>query len=97
MKIDTAIQQANIILKRNHIKSSLLDSEILISKVINKSREYIILNLGLLITVYFNRLALRPNKKDFFTAEVNDDEYKVNNLIAKVCPVKIIHINKLNN
>tara|TARA_B100000029_G_scaffold361417_1_gene354393 strand:+ start:186 stop:1028 length:843 start_codon:yes stop_codon:yes gene_type:complete len=45
MKIDTAIQQANIILKRNYIKSFLLDSEILISKVINKSREYIILNL----------------------------------------------------
>jgi len=45
MKIDTAIQQANIILKKNYIKSSLLDSEILISKVINKTREYIILNL----------------------------------------------------
>jgi len=36
------------------------------------------------------------NKKGLFTAEVQDDEYKVNNLIAKVCPVKIIHINKLN-
>ena len=36
------------------------------------------------------------NKKGFFTAEVQDDECKVNNLIAKVCPVKIIHINKLN-
>ena len=36
------------------------------------------------------------NKKGFFTAEVQDDEYKVSNLIAKVCPVKIIHINKLN-
>ncbi len=36
------------------------------------------------------------NKKGFFTAEVQDDEYKVNNLISKVCPVKIIHINKLN-
>ncbi|SVD83437.1 uncharacterized protein METZ01_LOCUS436291 [marine metagenome] len=36
------------------------------------------------------------NKKGFFTAEVHDDEYKVNNLIAKVCPVKIIHINKLS-
>ena len=40
MKIDIAIQQANVILKRNSIKSSLLDSEILISKAINKSREY---------------------------------------------------------
>ena len=36
------------------------------------------------------------SKKGFFTAEVHDDEYKANNLIAKVCPVKIIHINKLN-
>ena len=36
------------------------------------------------------------NKKGFFRAEVHDDEYKVNNLIAKVCPVKIIHINKLS-
>ena len=36
------------------------------------------------------------NKKGFFTAEVQDDEYAVNNSIAKVCPVKIIHINKLN-
>ena len=36
------------------------------------------------------------NNNGFFTAEVQDDEYKVNNLIAKVCPVKIIHINKLN-
>ena len=36
------------------------------------------------------------NKKGFFTAEVHNDEYKVNNLIAKVCPVKIIRINKLS-
>ena len=45
MKIESAIKQANNILKKNYIKSSLLDSEILISKVINKNREYIILNL----------------------------------------------------
>ena len=45
MKIDTAIQQAHTILKKNYIESSLLDSELLISKAINKSREYIILNL----------------------------------------------------
>ena len=45
MKIETAIKQASIILKNNFIKSSLLDSELLISKAINKNREYIILNL----------------------------------------------------
>jgi len=45
MKIETAIKQANTILKNNFIKLSLLDSELLISKAINKNREYIILNL----------------------------------------------------
>jgi len=45
MKIESAIKQANNILKKNYIKSSLLDSELLISKAINKNREYIILNL----------------------------------------------------
>ncbi len=66
MKIDTAIQQANIILKRNYIKSSLLDSEILISKVINKSREYIILNLQKEITkddyLIFQKLVTERSK-----------------------------------
>tara|TARA_B100001540_G_C15697772_1_gene592341 strand:- start:71 stop:913 length:843 start_codon:yes stop_codon:yes gene_type:complete len=66
MKIDTAIKQANIILKKNYIKSSLLDSEILISKVINKSREYIILNLQKEINKYdylnFQKLVTERSK-----------------------------------
>ena len=66
MKIDIAIQQANVILKRNSIKSSLLDSEILISKVINKSREYIILNLQKEITkddyLIFQKLVTERSK-----------------------------------
>ena len=45
MKIETAIKQANIILKKNQIKSSLIDCEILISKAIDKNREFVILNL----------------------------------------------------
>ena len=45
MKINTAIQKANYVLRKNFISSSNLDSELLISKVINKSREFIILNL----------------------------------------------------
>ena len=32
-------------IKKKNIKSSLLDSEILMSKVLNKKRDYIILNL----------------------------------------------------
>ena len=50
MKIITAINQANYVLKKNYIKSSQIDCELLISKAIDKNREYIILNLEKEIT-----------------------------------------------
>ena len=46
MKLEIAIKNAYQKLKRNNIKSALLDSEILLSTAINKSREFIILNLS---------------------------------------------------
>ena len=46
MKIKTAIYNAYQKLKDNNIKSALLDSELLMSNVICKSREYIILNMN---------------------------------------------------
>ena len=45
MKIKKAIDSGFILLKKNDVKFPLLDSEILLSKAINKNREYIILNL----------------------------------------------------
>ena len=45
MNLELAIKSASIELKRNKIKSPYLDSEILMSKAINKDREFIILNL----------------------------------------------------
>ena len=44
MNINQAIQEATNLLNKNNIKSSKLDSEILMAKVIKKKREYIILN-----------------------------------------------------
>jgi release factor glutamine methyltransferase len=44
MKLEIAIKSAYKKLKKNNIKSALLDSEILLSEAINKSREFIILN-----------------------------------------------------
>ena len=44
MNIEKLITEASHILKKNFIKSATLDSEILMSKVINKDRKYIILN-----------------------------------------------------
>ena len=44
MRLDIAIDKGYKELKKNDIKSAMLDSELLLSKVINKSREFIILN-----------------------------------------------------
>ncbi len=44
MNINSAIIEGIKILKRNNIQKPELDSEILISKVLNKKREYIIIN-----------------------------------------------------
>ena len=45
MNIEKQIKEATDLLKKNFIKSAGLDSEILMSKVINKNRNYVILNL----------------------------------------------------
>ncbi len=45
MNIQSALSEANKILAKNNIKSSKLDSEILLSKILNKDRKFIILNL----------------------------------------------------
>ncbi len=44
MNIDTALKNAVFELKKNKISSALLDSEILMSKVLEKDRKYVILN-----------------------------------------------------
>ena len=53
MDIQTAIKKAHLRLKKKNIKTSVLDSEILMSNIIKKDRKYIILN--------FNKIL---NKKD---------------------------------
>ena len=35
------------------------------------------------------------NKKGFYTALTGDDEYEANKSAAKVCPVKIIRVEKV--
>ena len=46
MKFQAAIKNAHQSLKNHKIKSDLIDSELLMAKVINKSREYVVLNLN---------------------------------------------------
>ena len=44
MRIETALKQAQNILRNKNFKSASLDCEILMSKVLDKDRKYIILN-----------------------------------------------------
>ena len=46
MNLEKAVKNGYQKLKRNNIKSALIDSEILLSAAINKNREFIILNLN---------------------------------------------------
>ena len=46
MNIFTAINEGSKILKKNDIKCPVLDSEILLAKVLKKQRKYLILNLN---------------------------------------------------
>ena len=49
INIQSALFEANKILAENNIKSSKLDSEILLSKVLKKDRKFVILNLDRLL------------------------------------------------
>ena len=88
MKIDTAIKEAFLDLKHNNIKTALLDSEILMSKVLNEKRSEVLLNSERLLSkqdyTYFrelisSRLLNKPiayltGKKSFwkYEFELND-------------------------
>tara|TARA_Y100001958_G_C21146675_1_gene483893 strand:- start:179 stop:1021 length:843 start_codon:yes stop_codon:yes gene_type:complete len=83
MNIQSALSEANKILAKNNIKSSKLDSEILLSKILNKDRKFIILNLDKLLDyahykefkyLVSQRLTKKPiayivGKKDFWKYE----------------------------
>ena len=63
MIIQEAIKEASLKLKDQNIKSFILDSEILMSKVLNKKREYIILNI---------QEKLKQRDYNYFTQLVNE-------------------------
>ena len=85
MNLQKALFEANNILKKNHISTSNLDSEILLSKVLKKDRKYVILNLDQCLEnelynkfkkLISQRLTGKPmayivGKKDFWKYEFN--------------------------
>ena len=77
MMIRTAINEASLELRNKNIKSSLLDSEILMSKVLNKRRDYIILNLEKNIDqknlIFFKYLINEPSLSLSFNKPYNKE------------------------
>ena len=88
MRINNAIKEATIFLKNNNIQSARIDSEILMSQVIKKKRDYILLHLdqNLLQENLINYkelikerakgkpVALLTGKKEFWKFEFNTYE-----------------------
>ena len=88
MKIETALKEAYLDLKSKNIKSALLDSEILMSKVIKENRSNVLLNPNRILSnqdyenfreLISNRLQFKPiayltGKKSFWKHdfEIND-------------------------
>ena len=62
MNLENALNQATKFLIRNNIKSPILDSEILMSKAINRSKKFIITNLSRTV----EKKALRNFKRFVF-------------------------------
>ena len=66
MKLEIAINEAYKELNKNNIKSAFLDSELLMSKAINKDREFVILNLDKKINekdyLHFKKLIFERSK-----------------------------------
>ncbi len=88
MNIEEAIKIANYTLKRNKIKSHRLDSEILISKTIQKDRNFVILNLKQKINgnsfKFFKKLINERSKgKPVAHMLGNKDFWKYNFIISK--------------
>ena len=83
MNIFNAIKEGSKILKKNNVKFSALDSEILLAKALKKQRKYLILNLDKMLNkknleIYKNLINQRSNgkpvayltkKKDFWNSE----------------------------
>ena len=89
MNINSVINEATSILKKNFIRTAQLDSEILLAQVIKKNREYIMLNQNSIVTKesynYFKDLikkrskgkpiAYLTGKKDFWKYQFQINEH----------------------
>ncbi len=112
MKLEEAINKGSEVLKKKNTKTAFLDSELLLSKAINKNREFIILNLDKEINpedyLYFQRLiferkkgkpiAYLTGKKSFWKYEFDiDDKVLIPRPDTEIIVEQVINIYKKKN
>ena len=112
MKLEEAINKGSEELKKKNTKTAFLDSELLLSKAINKNREFIILNLDKEINpedyLYFQRLiferkkgkpiAYLTGKKSFWKYEFDiDDKVLIPRPDTEIIVEQVINIYKKKN
>jgi len=112
MKLEEAINKGSEVLKKKNTKTAFLDSELLLSKAINKNREFIILNLDKEINpedyLYFQRLiferkkgkpiAYLTGKKSFWKYEFDiDDKVLIPRPDTEIIVEQVIDIYKKKN
>ena len=104
MNLEHALNQATKFLIRNNIKSPILDSEILMSKAINRSKKFIITNLGSTVEknalrnfkrFVFQRARGKPVSYITGTKEFWKFQFKINNGILIPRPDTEIIIEKV--
>ena len=79
MKVLEAIKSGSQLLKENKIPSFILDSEILLSKTLNKSREEVLINLDQKMNdkeiLIFNEYLLRRSKNEPIAYIIEEKEF----------------------
>ena len=88
MNIQTAIQKGKLCLKEKKIKTSDLDSQILMSKAINKKKKFIILNFNKKLSkknleYFYNLIDQRANGKPIAYIVEKKDFWKYEFLVSK--------------
>ena len=79
MKVSEAIKSGSKLLKEKNIRTCILDSELLLSKSLNKSREEILTNLDQNINksalINFNKYLIRRSKKEPIAYLLGEKEF----------------------
>ena len=96
MKVLEAIKAGSKLLKEKNISTYILDSELLLSKSLNKPREEILINLeqniNKKVLADFNKYLLRRSKKEPIAYLLGEKEFWSKKFFVNKDTLSLIHI-----